>query len=49
LILVQNEVIDVAHFVMDSDKVLLIDVGAHFDPEVITIEEVPGTSCKKIE
>jgi hypothetical protein len=32
---------------MDSDEVFLIDVGAHFNPKIIAIEEVPGASCEE--
>jgi hypothetical protein len=32
------------HFMMHGYKVLLVDLRAHFDPEVIAITEVPGTS-----
>ncbi len=35
------------HFMMHSYKVFLVDLGAHFDPEVIAITEVPGTGYWK--
>ena len=39
---IQHLVLCVPHFVIDGDKILLIDPGTHLDPEVIRTIKVPS-------
>lgn len=46
LVFIQNVILDVAHFVMSGDEILMIHTCALFDAEVFSIAKILSQSIK---